>query len=339
MKILYIGDFRGNGEGLRNVSLSIAEHFSNIHEIKTINTFDALKLKQLTHIKHFQPDIIHYIPGPTFRSLIILKIYKLILQRCKTVSSATRPYLPVKYHFLLNFLSPDIILSQSPVWEKLFTKYQIPYLFVPNGIDTNKFHPLSKIEREKIRSDYGFKNNEKVLLHVGHLWKNRNLELIRDIAISKKYKIWIIASSALHVDSKIKLDLENMGCKIHYGYIENIENVYLCADAYLFPIKPLSDGEYPNKYDQIGAIDIPLSILEAMSTNVPVISTKFLGLAKALKVQEDANGFYWFDGTTSDCQNKIEKAITTESFTRELILPLSWKTVFKTIQDVYKSIL
>ena len=57
--------------------------------------------------------------------------------------------------------------------------------------------------------------------------------------------------------------LNDAKVKIHKGYLENVEEVYQMADAYLFPTR---SAEF--------VISIPLSVMEALSCGVPVIGYK-----------------------------------------------------------------
>lgn len=57
------------------------------------------------------------------------------------------------------------------------------------------------------------------------------------------------------------------------------------ADCYLFPVR-----------DDIASIDLPLSVLEAMSCNLPFITTRFGGLDE---VFEEGEGLFFLDNETS----------------------------------------
>jgi glycosyltransferase involved in cell wall biosynthesis len=51
---------------------------------------------------------------------------------------------------------------------------------------------------------------------------------------------------------------------------------YQIADYFVFPVEKYEDGIYPKKYNQVGVIDMPLTVLEAMSCNLPVNKHIFL---------------------------------------------------------------
>ena len=73
---------------------------------------------------------------------------------------------------------------------------------------------------------------------------------------------WSFASGMFE-DENVVHALDEANVKIHKGYLENVEEVYQMADAYLFPTR---STEF--------VISIPLSVMEALSCGVPVIGYK-----------------------------------------------------------------
>jgi len=61
--------------------------------------------------------------------------------------------------------------------------------------------------------------------------------------------------------------LEETGSIIINDYIASIEEIYQLSDCYIFPT-----------IDEKAAIQVPLSVLEASSCGIPVVSTEFGGL-------------------------------------------------------------
>lgn len=70
-------------------------------------------------------------------------------------------------------------------------------------------------------------------------------------------------ASGMFEDENVVRVLNDAKVKIHKGYLENVEEVYQMADAYLFPTR---SAEF--------VISIPLSVMEALSCGVPVIGYK-----------------------------------------------------------------
>ena len=109
---------------------------------------------------------------------------------------------------------------------------------------------------------------------------------------------------------------------------------YKMADLYIFPLKNTGD-KLPESYDQMGAIDIPLSVLEAMGCNLPVITTSFGGLPRFFK---PGDGLYFCD-TEEEIIPTIQQFSGKEEIaTRDKILPFHWGKVIKRLEKIYQEI-
>ena len=144
MKICILGDFSGNpDEGMKNISSNIRERLHVHHDVLALNSRDVFRKTFLHNIRSFAPEIIHYLHGPTIRSLVILKIVKFLSgNKPKTVCSATKPYFSSVSQNILPLLRPDLILTQSLLWEEFFKDRGFQVKFFPNGVDTSKFNPV-----------------------------------------------------------------------------------------------------------------------------------------------------------------------------------------------------
>lgn len=96
MKICLVGDYSGTSdEGMKNVSQTFKKTLSVVHEVLTFGIRDMVNPFNILKIRKHTPQIIHYFHGPTIRSLIILKLVKLLVRaNVKVVVSATKPYFP-----------------------------------------------------------------------------------------------------------------------------------------------------------------------------------------------------------------------------------------------------
>ena len=149
MRICLLGDFTGNlDEGMKNVSNTIRERLLLKHDILALNPREIFKNRVINNIKIFQPEIIHYFHGPTIRSLIILKVAKYFSgSRPKTLVSVTRPYFSKFSKWAVPLFKPDLVLTQSTRFEGFFKEKGCRVEFLPNGVDCNKFSPVSKKEK------------------------------------------------------------------------------------------------------------------------------------------------------------------------------------------------
>lgn len=119
----------------------------------------------------------------------------------------------------------------------------------------------------------------RVVLHVGHLRSNRGLHRLVELKrlLNDSSDVALVASPTFEHDPEIRQDLLDAGVRVLDGYIPDLSSYYAHADLYLFPADP----------DQQGAIELPLSILEALHQGCPVVSTAFGAVPELLG---DASG-------------------------------------------------
>ena len=75
--------------------------------------------------------------------------------------------------------------------------------------------------------------------------------------------------------------MEGAGVKVIDSFVPCIEELYRLSDVYVFPV-----------IEQDGAIEMPLSVIEAMACNLPVLTTRFGCLS--MHFSEDP-GFRYFE--------------------------------------------
>ena len=321
MKIVFLSNYYGTlDEGMANVSYNI---FQNLQP-----KFDNLSLLNIRNvgmdfwrkILSSKVDIVHCFPGPTLKGLVLVKIIQ-ILTNCKTVISATQPSLPkMKYFKLLSaFLKPNIVLVQSQKSESFFKQLNYKTKFVPNGVDLEKFIPVEKEVKSKIRKQYGFAQNDFIILHVGPLKIGRNQRSLIKIPDAK---ILLVVSMTNPSEEAAYQELKNENVIIWKRYIPNIQEIYALADVYVWP-----------SIEEFNGIEIPLTVLEAMSCNLPVITTRYGGLERIL---QDGDGLFFID--EPEHINKLILQIKSDNSrlaTRKKLESLSWKNIANEIAHVY----
>lgn len=135
---------------------------------------------------------------------------------------------------------------------------------IPSGVDPSRFCPLSRDERAALRKRYGFAHDAYVVSHVGHLVPSRNLDILGRILDSADVQVLIVGSTSTERDQQLADRLRRRGATIWTHVVEHIEEVYQMSDAYIFPVK-----------DCYGAMEMPLSVLEALACATPVLATPF----------------------------------------------------------------
>ena len=96
-------------------------------------------------------------------------------------------------------------------------------------------------------------------------------------------------------------------------YTDNIEEIYQAADLYFFPVSI-----------RAGALEFPLSVIEACACNLPVLTTRFGALPDVL---EAGGGLEWYSGV-AEIPGKIEQLRSGRVDTRQKVTDLSWERMF-----------
>lgn len=336
MRILLVGDFSDNlDEGMKNIAkyifMMLLKSGEDVDKIN-IKKFPSHVILKNIILKNKNYDIIHYFTAPTFSSFIILKLLKLVNRNSKTVISALHPkaedYLSheVKRRVISSLLKVDAILYQyNP---KIYTGLAKKLLFFPNGVDTKRFSPVPSREKKiELREMLGLPKDKVIVLHVGHLSHKRNIGIFEKIQkMSQDIQVVIAGSTYLEKDIELYQRLKKVGCIVFTGYVPYIEQLYKAADIYVFPV--------PWK----NSINMPLTVLEAMSTNLPVIALQYPGLYSL----DGTPGLYFADNEKSLIEMiiKVKKNLDKlQVKTRDTILEWSWVNLASTLIKYYEEII
>ena len=113
-----------------------------------------------------------------------------------------------------------------------------------------------------------------IALHVGHLRRNRGLDLLvaAKEVLDDRIEIVVQGSPTFDPDPEVVEDLNRVGIHVRRMYEPNLADLYRAADLYLFP----------GRREDAGAIELPLSVLEAVACKRPVLANDFGALRPAL---------------------------------------------------------
>ena len=318
-------------EGCLKVASSLAKRIKKTNENVHVITFDResdlsdlhLQLNKLLFNRSLRKNIksrkekVLYLPFPARPIATMLRLFMLSLSARRyglDVVLTQRTHMSVFSKMLLRLSGARVVVlsaSSAEFYRKLVGSKKVVYL--KTGVDTNQFTPVDHERAQVLKRKYGFDPNKKLILHVGHLNRGRNVgELTK---IDPAYQVLLVTSTLTkgEQDAELKKELlSHPHIRLIDSYLPNIEEIYQMADLYFFPV--LEEGH---------CIDVPLSCLEAAACNTPVLTTDF-GEMKEL-IQRD--GFYQicsFD--SNDLNQQISDILNADCIPlREVAMEYDWE--------------
>ena len=219
--------------------------------------------RNLARLRASRPDVIQYVPysGLTPASLLRLRLLGLavpkaarsiaVLQSARAGLSAP----PGLAASVALFASERLRAATGRIAETSVVVYPI--------VDTTRFAP-APVDRAAVRRELGVPGDLPLVLHVGHLKRSRGLDILGTLAESRELSVLVIASTSTEADPEVRRRLEARGVRVVRRYLPDIERAYRAADVYVFPVE-----------DPLGSIEAPLSVIEAVASGLPVVSTPF----------------------------------------------------------------
>lgn len=201
--------------------------------------------------------------------------------------------------FRRTFRYADLITSPTETAVKLAAASGIekPIRAVSNGIDTDIFKPSNN--GEYLRRRYGIPSDKPVVLFVGRLDKEKNLDLV-------------VKASALAL-TKITFHLVIVGSGAEMANLQSLVAQLGMADSVTFT-GFVSDEDLPNLYPtadcfvMAGTAELQSMVtMEAMATGLPVIAVDAVALPEL--VHDGENGFLFEDGNVEQLGSIIKRMV------------------------------
>jgi glycosyltransferase involved in cell wall biosynthesis len=163
---------------------------------------------------------------------------------------------------------------------------------VPNAVDDEIFRPCTQEEKRAARGKLSISNDAYVAGSIGRLAREKNFAMLAQLAAIRSEVIFVVAGSGperdriaalasqLGVDSRLRL----------LGTVLDRPLFYHALDAFILP--SLYEG-------------LPMAILEAMSSGVPIISSRLEGIAAVLS--EGKEGLLAQPGDVADFSRQLAR--------------------------------
>jgi glycosyltransferase involved in cell wall biosynthesis len=306
---------------MKKIARMLASSFQNIHGIdaKVVSIHKAIR-------NIHQADILHYIGGPTYRSVLFAFGCKIRNKEILTLLTFTNPHWNWISDVLIRIFPPDCVIVSSSYWQNWANKIGLPVeLMALSGVDLERFVPVSPSEKKNLRQQLGLPLDKLITLHVGHLKEDRNLIELLKAQAHPDIQVVVVGSTTTKQSNMVVNQLETADCIVIRNYQPKIEIFYQSADCYVFPTT-----------NHEAAVQIPLSILEAMATNLPIITTRFGGLQDFFP---ETHGFsYIMPDEFYNLANIIIKTVLANPSSNSYVQNFSWDQTTKQLLEVYQKL-
>lgn len=317
-------------EGIHNLALNLFDQWAKDHSVGRIKVGADLAVNRLflstklrKALRNMKPQIVFYISpsGAKTAALLRARMLKAYASQARVWVVASQPAVNSGLaNSLLPLLAPDGVLVQSPQGNASLKALPCPIHFLPSGVDLERFVPVEAGQKIALRKQYGVDDEALVILHVGHIQQGRNVQLLSNIARSGEAQVWMAGSTSTVPDETLMRRLTSMGVHVVREFIPNVAELYQLADVYLFPVR-----------SEHAAIGVPLSVLEAMACNLPIITTRFGGLSTMFR---EGDGLFYFDEETELPQLLRDARILSPCLTRQMVEPYSWQNVARSVLEM-----
>ena len=180
----------------------------------------------------------------------------------------------------LLMMFPVIVVVPSPSMGVLVrNKFGISSVLIPNGANTDLFHPASEDVRRKVRTDLGVRQDEFCLCYLGSIENWLDLEsVVHALTQLKSVRLIMIGGpprSGEYLQSILTLCEEEgvLGRVTSTGFKSQAEaaKILSACDAAIIP--------FPTNRE-LSAVALPDKTFEYLASGIPVISTKLPDVQK-----------------------------------------------------------
>lgn len=330
-------------EGVKRFALGLADAFGRAHcevslmatrgvpgvsgvrRVAAPKTFVSRQLARA--LAEQRPQVLVYVPtaSTTLMACLRSRVLKAYCPAATVVlvGLQPRPHGRVAGR-LLRYLTPDVLLVQATQSKEHLEQLGCTVGLVASGVDVETFQSVSETRRRELRMCYELDPDRPTVLHVGHLKDGRGIRALADLARRGQCQVVLVASSSTTQDADLASELRRAGVTILANYEPQIEHLYQLADCYVFPVASAID-----------AIEVPLSVLEALACDLPVVSTRFGGLPRVLGGgdAQASPGLVFVDSPAQLVAEAERLAHLRPTGTRALVLRYSWAAVASDLLD------
>lgn len=166
------------------------------------------------------------------------------------------------------------------------------------GVDEKRYYPVDESEKQRLRREMGFASNQKIFLCVGELLPNKNqqmaIQAMSEVVKTYPDAVLLLAGNGPRKEF-LETEIKNYGLEHNIkmlGYCTHLQDYHHIADVLVSCSK--REG-------------LPLNIVEAMLSKVPVVATKNRGHLEL--ITNNKNGYLVDIGSIEEMADRINLLI------------------------------
>ena len=283
--------------------------------VRQVSSHPLVSPQLVRELWRHRPDAIVYVYPVTTAALLRARFMKLSGRGAQTVMIALATHALERFGApFRRLLWPDLVLVTSDAERRSLAALGAAVETLPPGVDVDRFRPAADLaEKQRIRREWGLPEDRAIVLHVGHLVGARNLGVLVELASRVPVTPVVLVSHVRDEESnRLRAALDRAGVVVLEGYRPGVEELYRAADCYVFPSRAWGGG-----------IDLPLSVLEALASDLPVVCTPFGALPERFGATDGVR----FASSDSELVQGVADMLRLRPSTRHLVDGYSWDAV------------
>lgn len=198
---------------------------------------------------------------------------------CNDKASDPKRWVPIADK-ISNRLSTHVIAVSQSTRDYLVEHERMPpdrVTTIHNGIDLEVFHPCRE-QHAAARQHLGLPPDAFIVAGIGRLSYQKNFSLFIDVAaavVAQRPAAYFVIAGTGPEEQQLRDHAARLGIdqRVRFlGYVDDMPNFYPAVDALLLT----------SRYE-----GLPITILEAMATGTPIVSSMLDGVAEILRDGED----------------------------------------------------
>lgn len=201
-------------------------------------------------------------------------------------------------------------------------------LFFPNWADTDFVHP--DVDASVLRKEWGFAEDDKIVLYSGNLGQKQGLEIVIDAALAFKeqpHVKFVIIGSGAYRDTLEQMARDKGVSNIQFKALqpwELVPQILVMADVHLVVQKKgVADAVLPSKLTNILAAGGHALVTAENNTELGKISALYPGIYQLVEPEDPTafiNGLAALLATDTKATNQVARSYAVENINKDKVI-------------------